>query len=49
MNDLEIHRFIELLEKWANNDLTWGECRELREFKYQFSDSIEQYYQEWRS
>ncbi|WP_170163382.1 hypothetical protein [Brevibacillus gelatini] len=46
MNKVEIRRFIALLEKWVNNELTW---RELREYKYQFSDSIEQYYQEWQS
>jgi hypothetical protein len=49
MNEVEIRRFIVLLKKWANDNLTWGECCELREFKYQFSDSIERYYQEWQS
>lgn len=47
MDDIEIKRFIELLRKWQSGALTWGECAELREFKYKFGDSIEILYRTW--
>lgn len=45
MSSEDIDRFIELLQKWKTDDLNWGECCELRELKYRFSDTIEPYYQ----
>lgn len=47
LDNQEIDRFIELLQKWKEDDLNWGECCELREMKYRFSDTIEKYYWSW--
>jgi diphthamide synthase subunit DPH2 len=45
----EILQMIELLEKWKDGNLTFGECCELREFKYQFSDVIEEYWRRFKA
>lgn len=49
MEDEEVTRFIGLLTEWRDKGLNWGDCCELRTFKNQFSDAIEEYYQEWSS
>lgn len=49
LSEQEIDTFIDLLQKWKRDELTWGECCELREMKYRFSDTIEKYYWNWSS
>ncbi|MFF2531605.1 hypothetical protein ACFVS2_22105 [Brevibacillus sp. NPDC058079] len=49
MTDEEIEKFIELLRKWKDDDLTWGEFCDLRSFSYRFGDTIEKYFWNWTS
>jgi hypothetical protein len=49
VNSEKIDHFISLLQKWKNDDLNWGECCELREFGYQYSDAIDEYWKAWVS